>query len=375
MGVETQRRSPIANESRIRGYHLGELDTIADGAVWFPARLDLDTFLSKIDSGDISNIIVLKGPYSALYGPAFAFIDIETRPTDRTDCFEVHGRTVFNYETNGRAFYGRQELSASESNWGARISYGQRTAQDYRTGSDLEMPSMYDSRDVNAAFGFNIDPKSKLEFGYLHLDQTKLFFPGQIFDTDVLGTDGYRARLVSEDKDLFDRLVIEAWYNRTFLRGNAQEFPERSLIPQLNASFTVNVPGDGTMTLPGLNFTGFTQINQASAGYRAFMTWGKEKEPQLTIGTDLRWLSGVIKEEDTFFNFNCVNTTTGAAFGPSSLASMRRPRTGRRPITSKNEPPTTPARTTRGSPSPTIVKLMVEKSPIAVRDLTLARRS
>src|SRR2546428_7648550 len=62
VGVETQRRSPIANESRIRGYHLGELDTVADGAVWFPARLDLDTFLSKIDSGDISNIIVLKGP-------------------------------------------------------------------------------------------------------------------------------------------------------------------------------------------------------------------------------------------------------------------------------------------------------------------------
>src|SRR5207302_7358094 len=81
VGVETQRRSPIANESRIRGYHLGELDTVADGAVWFPARLDLDTFLSKIDSGAIDNILVHKGPYSALFGPGFAFIDIETRPT------------------------------------------------------------------------------------------------------------------------------------------------------------------------------------------------------------------------------------------------------------------------------------------------------
>jgi iron complex outermembrane recepter protein len=311
VGVETQRRSPIANESRIRGYRLGELSTVADGAFWFPARLDLDTFLSKIDSGNIDNIIVLKGPYSVLYGPGFAFIDIETKPTDRSDCFEAHGRTVFDYETNGRAFYGRQDISTSDKNWGMRLSYGQRTAQDYHTGNDLEMPSMYDSRDFNAVFGFDLEPKSRIELGYMHLDQTKLFFPGQIFDTDVLGTDGYRARLLSEDQDLYDRLVIDGWYNRTFLRGNAQEFPERLLIPQLNASFPVLVPGDGVVTVPGLNFIGFTQINQASAGYRIAMTWGKEKEPQFTLGTDLRWLSGVIKEEDTFFNFNCVNTVTG----------------------------------------------------------------
>ena len=71
----------------------------------------------------------------------------------------------------------------------------------------------------------------------------------------------------------------------------------------------------------------------------------------------------------------CVNTATPAAFGPSSVASMRRPRTGRRPITSKNEPPTTPARTTRGSPRPTIVKPMVEKSPNAVTVFMRERKS
>ena len=42
-------------------------------------------------------------------------------------------------------------------------------------------------------------------------------------------------------------------------------------------------------------------------------------------------------------------------------ASSSRPSTGRRPITSKYEPPTTPARTTRGSPRPTIVKSIVRE--------------
>jgi hypothetical protein len=71
----------------------------------------------------------------------------------------------------------------------------------------------------------------------------------------------------------------------------------------------------------------------------------------------------------------CVSTATPAACGPSSVASINRPRTGRRPITSKYEALTTPARTTRGSPRPTIVKSMVENSPIADSVFTRPRRS
>ena len=44
-------------------------------------------------------------------------------------------------------------------------------------------------------------------------------------------------------------------------------------------------------------------------------------------------------------------------------------------MTSKYEPPTTPARTWCGSPSPTIVKVMVEKSPSAVTLFKPDRRS
>ena len=59
----------------------------------------------------------------------------------------------------------------------------------------------------------------------------------------------------------------------------------------------------------------------------------------------------------------CVSTVTLAAWAPSSVASISLPRIGWRPITGKNDPLTTPARTTRGSPRPTSVKSIVEKSP------------
>ena len=70
-----------------------------------------------------------------------------------------------------------------------------------------------------------------------------------------------------------------------------------------------------------------------------------------------------------------VSTAAPSALGPSSPALSSRPSTGRRPITSKYEPPTTPARTVRGSPSPSIVNSMVEKSPNALSVLTRACRS
>ena len=71
-----------------------------------------------------------------------------------------------------------------------------------------------------------------------------------------------------------------------------------------------------------------------------------------------------------------VRTAAPAAFGPSSFAFSRRPSTGRRPITSKYDPLTTPALTMRGSlPRPTSVKSTVEKSPKALMVVTRALRS
>src|SRR4029453_17551422 len=66
-----------------------------------------------------------------------------------------------------------------------------------------------------------------------------------------------------------------------------------------------------------------------------------------------------------------VSTATASALGPSSWEFSSLPSTGRRPITSKNDPPTTPDLTTRGSPPrPTMVNSTVEKSPKALMVVT-----
>ncbi len=59
-GVATQKRNPIVTDPRVRGSRVGQLN--ASGSYWVPARADLDTMLSKIDSRLIDRVDVVKGP-------------------------------------------------------------------------------------------------------------------------------------------------------------------------------------------------------------------------------------------------------------------------------------------------------------------------
>jgi outer membrane receptor protein involved in Fe transport len=63
-----------------------------------------------------------------------------------------------------------------------------------------------------------------------------------------------------------------------------------------------------------LDFVGFTNIDQSSAGYRAAMTWGEDRSHQLTLGTDFRYLDGELKETDQFLGSSTV-CANGGNFG------------------------------------------------------------
>lgn len=290
LGVETQRRSPIANEARIRGYRLGQITTFADGAYWFPARNDLDTFLSKIDSGIIRDAVILKGPYSARYGPGFAFIDIETDDAPRYENgFEWHGRTQSTYRDNGKQFYGRQIFFGGDRDWGARISYGQRTGNDYLSGNGTEIPSSYNSRDIDFLYGMNTSENGRFDVGYLRLDQTDLEFPGQVFDTRYLGTEAYRARYILEKQEYFDRFQVTTFYNRTVFSGDAQQGGKSRQIPELGLS----------------GFTGFTDGDLMTFGGQMAVSWGKPGEIQWTLGADFRYLTQTLNEIDAVAGIPC----------------------------------------------------------------------
>jgi outer membrane receptor protein involved in Fe transport len=118
-----------------------------------------------------------------------------------------------------------------------------------------------------------------LEFNYLRLDQTGVEYPGMAFDMDFLVTDGFELGYIAENQTYCDRLAVDAWYNRTRFEGNAQREGKRRQFPFLDF----------------IRYVGFTDVDSASSGFRAAMTWGEQSD-HLTVGADLRYLKQELNE-------------------------------------------------------------------------------
>lgn len=285
-GVTTQKRTPIVSDPRIRGDRVGRL--IASGSYWFPARQDLDTMLNKIDARLISDMIVIKGPYSVRYGPGFDFVDFQLLETPRFDGYEMHGSSSYEFLTNGSQWYGRSMVMAGDIDYGYRVSYGHRKGSDYRAGNGMRLPTSYESRDLDVALGYEVSEDSQVEFNYLRLDQTGVEFPGLVFDINALVTDGFSAKYSAQNLPHADLLTVEGWYNATRFYGDTFGAGKNRQIPPLAGSLApFGIPIDGQA---------ITEVDAYSAGTRLAASWGDVDSEQLTIGADFTYLGQALDD-------------------------------------------------------------------------------
>ncbi|MCY2990513.1 MAG: TonB-dependent receptor [Planctomycetota bacterium] len=273
--VKIQERTPVISDPVIRGGRTGRL--LASGSYWAPARQDLDTPLSRIDARFLSDAVVIKGPYTAMLGPGFYFVDFRFLDTPRyEDGPQWNGSTSLEYKTNGQQWYGLQSVWGGGENYGYRIGYGHRTGNDYLTGAGSALPTSYNTGDLNVAIGYDFSSDSRLEFNCLREDTGTIEFPGMVFDINGLTANGYELRYTLKDQPEFDLLSIEGWYNETRFTGDTSRSGKNRQIPSLRPDFDLG---------PAQYLT--TDVDGMSAGYRAAVTWGQTDTPSLTVGTDL----------------------------------------------------------------------------------------
>ena len=288
-GVEVQRRNAVISDPRIRGYRVGEFFTLGDEAMFFPARQDLDTAIAKFDPGSVRDIVILKGPYSSQYGPAFAFLDIATLDSPRYNCFEAHGRTSVGYQTNGQQWDALQSVFVGDKDWGFRATYNFLTGNDYRSGNGQDIAASYDSNNVNFALGINPTENSKLEFKGLRVHQQNLEFPGLYFDIKNLDTEAYNLRYTIVKQPYFDKLNMNVWYNTTVADGYTQQGAKQAFVQQLLfASFNYPTYPQGVLFPSNLvaitpnaqTFADYStsHFSNKSLGYRAAMSLGRERQ-------------------------------------------------------------------------------------------------
>lgn len=283
VGLGIQRRTPIVTDPRIRSTRVGSQN--GAGSYWFPARIDLDTQLSKLDARIIDDVIVIRGPYSALYGPDLRFFDIEVSESPRFgEEYESYGSTSLEYRTNGEQWYGRQTILGGTDDWGYRIGYGHRSGSDYHSGDGVEIPSSYKSRDVDIAVGFDIDDDTQLELHYLRLDQTDVEFPGQAFDLDFLVTDGFEATVRRDNPaEQIDSVALDVWYNQTNFEGNTFRSGKLRQFPVFGFP-------------PFDPIRAETDVDTFSTGYRLLTEWHCDVTGDWTLGSDLRYLKQELDE-------------------------------------------------------------------------------
>ncbi len=297
-GVEVQRRSPIITDPRVRGYHVGQLLTVADHGYYMPARNDIDTLISKFDPGNIRDVIVVKGPYSVRYGPGFSFLDIVTYDAPRYECgYESHGITSLNYRSNGENIRGRQTFMAGDRDWGVRLGYSINTGNDYTTGTtgtpdfnplrDTKLPSSFNSQNVDFAFGYDLSENTSIALKGFFLHQQNVELPGLFFDINDLETQSYSVFYEARNQSWFDRFTVAAWYNYTNLQGDSFRPSKGIQVPLL-----ANFDGRGNPLRIAM------ESGIQSYGYQTAMTWGKERDVQVTVGSDLRYLSQRMFEFD-----------------------------------------------------------------------------
>lgn len=280
LSINTQKRTPIVNDSRVRSSRVGAL--AASGSHWVPAREDLDTVLSKVDSRLVNDVIIVPGPYSSVYGPGFHFVDFELLQSPRyTGGNEIHGRSSFDHQANGNQWLGQQSLWAGGADWGMRGNYSHRLGSDYKDGDGNHVPSSYQSREFTLAVGRDLGDQRSIELSLLRLDQTDVEFPGYVFDIDYLVTDGYEVAYIDSNPAFADRVETEVWYNRTRFEGNAQNIAKRPQFPFLNL----------------IRYVGFTDVDSMSTGYRRARTWGDSSDDfGFTLGHDLRFVKQELNE-------------------------------------------------------------------------------
>lgn len=289
--VNIQRRSAVAFDPRVRGYHIGQVYTQGEGLWWNPVRPDLDSMLGRLDPHLIDRLDVIPGPYSVRYGPGFAFIDADLADTPRyyNGC-EVHNRTGYTIRANGAQHYAVDTFYGGSADYGFIINYSYRNGADYYAGNGVKMPSSYLLNNVSTQFGVDVAEESRLEMRYDFLDQRDTQIPGQFFNIDELESHAFLVSLIDEQCGApWQQMRMDAWHHRTPTRGSVGNEPVFQIQDRITAA--LQNAGSGNVI-----FNGQTQAELMSSGGRTEFLFGERDGAQLRTGVDLRHMRQTIDE-------------------------------------------------------------------------------
>lgn len=287
-----RQTAPLYQQPVIRGFNAAQLNATANGVNQLKTRLDIDTAFSQIDPGIVRNMTIIDGPYTALWGPGFAFMVADLYSAQTYDRPTGRGSTIFNWDSNGQYLYARQNVSGGSQMYGVYASIGQRVGNDYTSGDGFKVPASFNQWDGFAAGTLNVTRGSRFDYNFIHLEQNNIELPGVFFDIRQNTSDQINVRyVIQEDANSPQRLVVQYWNTQTVYDGNSFAYSKFATTYPLSV-----LAGFGGVASYNVNGSLRTQ------GARAISTIGDTDSFQLTIGADWRRYRVDYVETDFFFN-------------------------------------------------------------------------
>lgn len=195
------RKGGSAVDPVMRGFKFSQINTILDNGIRIengcPNRMD--PVSSHVETEDIENIKIVKGPYALQYGPAMGgVINLITKKAEPFEKFEIHGTASYGYESNWNGNKTYLSVFGGNKKVFFLLSGGYRDYGNYTSGKMNDTSIVYQSSftkfNYKASLGFAISQKQKLVFTYNGVHGRDVFFPA--LPMDELSDD---TRIISVD--------------------------------------------------------------------------------------------------------------------------------------------------------------------------------
>ena len=306
--VNVRRTSAINMDALVRGYNSQQTVAVANGMNQLKTRVDIDSLFSQVDPGIVQDITVIDGPYSALYGPGFAFLVADLHQGQRyDDGFQGHASATMSYGTNGGALYTRGNAWGGGSDYSAYVSYGLRAGNDYRTGgsNSARIPSSYNKQDSFVALSRDLRGDARIDVDYLRTEINNLELPGVVYDINNSVNNQFNVKyVVQEDRAGPEQFAVQGWFHETGYQGDASRRAKQTSF--YHDFITVTEPTD-------LPVNTVSAGRSASMGTRTHATFGDADQPQWTIGAD--WRRSTTKYSESNFRGDGLLMYGGNLFG------------------------------------------------------------
>lgn len=173
----------------VRGYKFSQLNVFLNNGIKIengcPNRMD--PVSARIETEDIGDIEILKGPFLLKYGPAFGgVINLVSQMPPIYDAFEVHGNAQYGYESNwkGEKFHG--SVNGGNDKFQFLVSGGYRDYGNYNSGGNEDdevlVNSSFTKYNYLAKLAYSINTKHRLMISYDGVHGRDVLYPSLPMD-------------------------------------------------------------------------------------------------------------------------------------------------------------------------------------------------